>query len=183
MTQLVVPTYLDLLDSQREAALAAVSTLSESQLWQRPAPKEWSVGEILDHNYLLVARTVPLIRAAWWWLQKRGERLRARPYATDAADPYTADFPMWVGFLWTPRYNARKPIPLAQLATNLRELHQLVRHFYADKAEDVLGNVYVYDPLLGWANLIGVLRIGVHHDQLHYRDILQMVAQMQAGRA
>ena len=61
----IIPTYLDLLDNQREAALAAAATLTPTQLWQRPAPKEWSVGEILDHNYLLVARTLPLLKGAW----------------------------------------------------------------------------------------------------------------------
>ncbi len=45
-----VDTYLDLLDSQRETALAAVEGLSDEQIWQRPAPKEWSIGEILSHN-------------------------------------------------------------------------------------------------------------------------------------
>lgn len=174
----IIPTYLDLLDNQREAALAAVATLTPTQLWQRPAPKEWSVGEILDHNYLLVARTLPLLKGAWRWLHKRGERRRARPYAIDAADPYTADFPMWVGFLWTPRYKAQNPIPLTQIATNLRDLHHQVRLFYTGKDEDVLGNIYLYDPLLGWLNMIGALRVGIHHDQLHYRDIFQMVEKL-----
>ncbi len=61
----ILPAYLDLLDSQREAAFAALNGLSESQIWQRPAPKEWSIGEILDHNYLLIASFLPLVRWTW----------------------------------------------------------------------------------------------------------------------
>jgi hypothetical protein len=175
----VIPTYLDLLDSQRETALAAVAGLTPAQLWQRPAPNEWSIGEILNHNHRLITSTMPLVKWSWRWLHKRGERRRHVPYQTTTVDPYDAQFPMWLGFLWKPRYTPRNPVPLAQLATELRDLHQQVRDFYTGKDEDVLGNVFLYDPLLGWLNLITTLRVGVYHDQLHYRDILAMAAQWQ----
>jgi len=45
----VLSQYLVLMDSQRESAFATLEGLTDSQLWQRPAPKEWSIGEILDH--------------------------------------------------------------------------------------------------------------------------------------
>lgn len=63
--QTVVPAYLNLLDRQREAAFAALKGLNDAQIWQRPAPKEWSTGEILDHNYLLIASFLPLVRWTW----------------------------------------------------------------------------------------------------------------------
>ena len=63
-TRKVFDVYLDLLDSQREAALAAVSGLAEEKLWQHPAPRERSIGEILNHNYLLIASTMPYVRLA-----------------------------------------------------------------------------------------------------------------------
>jgi hypothetical protein len=47
----VVLQYLDLLDAQREIAFTALDGLTDLQLWQRPASKEWSISEILDHNY------------------------------------------------------------------------------------------------------------------------------------
>lgn len=174
----IIPTYLDLLDSQREAALTAVATLTPAQLWQRPAPQEWSIGEILNHNHRLIASIMPLVKWSWRWLHKRGERRRHRPYATTTTDPYDEKFPMWVGFLWKPRYTPQNPVSFEQLATELRDLHQQVREFYTGKAEDVLGNVFLYDPLLGWLNMIGALRVGIYHDQLHYRDIFQMVAKL-----
>ena len=46
----VVQQYLNLLDSQREAAFADLDGLTEAQVWQRPGPKEWCLGEIIDHN-------------------------------------------------------------------------------------------------------------------------------------
>jgi hypothetical protein len=174
-TERVIPTYLELLDHQRETALTAVSRLTPAQLWQRPAPKEWCIGEILDHNYLLIARTMPYVRWAWRWFHGRGEHRRHQPYQSNIADPYDATFPMWVGFLWTPRHTPRKPVPYDTLASELRTLHQEVRAFYTGKDEDVLGNVFVYDPYFGWLNLLVTLRIGIHHDQLHYRDVLAMV--------
>jgi hypothetical protein len=79
--------------------------------------------------------------------------------------------------MWTPRFNARKPVPLETLGSELRTLHAEVRHFYEGKDEDVLGNLYLYDPLFGWCNLIVTLRIGIYHDQLHYDDVIRQAAQ------
>jgi hypothetical protein len=78
-----------------------------------------------------------------------------------------------VGFLWTPRYNTRKPVSLEQLRSELRTLHADVRNFYEGKDENILGNLYLYDPLFGWCNLIVTLRIGIYHDQLHYDDVIR----------
>jgi hypothetical protein len=174
-TGTIVGAYLDLLDAQRETALAVLDGLPGSALWQRPAPKEWSIGEILNHNYLLVASTMPYIRLAWRLLRRYGERRRTRPYQIDTPDVYRDEkFPMWVGFLWTPRHNPRRPVPLEQMQAELRDLHRQVRDFYTGKDEAVLGNIYLYDPLLGWFNLIVTLRVGIYHDQLHYEDVVKL---------
>jgi hypothetical protein len=82
-----------------------------------------------------------------------------------------------VGFLWTPRYNTRKPVSFDQLKVELRTLHTNVRKFYEGKDEAVLGNLYLYDPLFGWCNLIVTLRIGIYHDQLHYDDVFKQSLQ------
>lgn len=171
----MVQAHLDLLDAQREAALAAVADLTEAQLWQRPAPRAWSIGEMLHHNYRLMHSAMLYIRPVWqlfgWW----GRRQRHRPYLRDIPDLYRqGNFPMWVGFLWRPRYNARRPLTLAQLQAELRQLHSDIRTFYMDKEEDILGNLYLFDPYFGWLNLITSLRLGIHHDQLHYEDVIAL---------
>jgi hypothetical protein len=177
----VLPTYLDLLDSQRERTFSAMEELTDSQVWQRPAPREWSIGEILDHTYLLIASSYPLIRMIWNLNGWYGRLRRNRSYEVEIDDLYRSPrFPQWVGFLWTPRYNARKPVPFEQLKAELRTLHRNVRQFYAGKDEDLLGNVYLYDPLFGWCNLIVTLRIGIYHDQLHYDDAIRQAAQLRA---
>ena len=81
-----------------------------------------------------------------------------------------------MGFLWTPRHNTRKPISFEQLKSELRTLHANIRQFYEGKDEDVLGNLYLYDPLFGWCNLIITLRICAYHDQLHYDDVIKQAA-------
>lgn len=173
-----VPQYLDLLDSQRESAFAALEGITDSQLWQRPAPKEWSIGEILDHNYLLIASFYPVLQWIWRLAGWYGRLRRGRPYKTEIEDLYRdPKFPQWVGFLWTPRHNNRKPVSFKQLKSELRTLHAGVRRFYEGKDEDVLGNLYLYDPLFGWCNLIVTLRIGVYHDQLHYDDVIKQAGQ------
>jgi hypothetical protein len=175
----IVQQYLDLLDSQRESAFAALDGLTEAQIWQRPAPKEWCLGEILDHNYLLIGTTFPYVKAAWKAQQRRAEKHRDRSYATEIEDPYhKPTFPMWVGFLWKPRYTPKNPVPLEKLKEENRTLHRDVRAFYSGKEQCLLGNSFVYDPLFGSINLIVTLRIGIYHDQLHFDDVFMMVKAM-----
>lgn len=175
----VVDQYLGLLDEQREAAFAALEGISDSQLWQRPAPKEWSIGEILDHNFLLFASMIPILKWIWKWNAWYARLRRTRPFKTEIMDLYRSPkFPHWVGFLWTPRYNTRKPIPFEMLKEEIRTLHSVTRRFYEDKEEDLLGNLYIYDPWFGWCNLIITLRIGIYHDQLHYEDVIRQAQKL-----
>ena len=174
----VISQYLSLMDSQRESAFAALEEITNAQLWQRPAPKEWSIGEILDHNYLLFASMHPALQWLWKLNGWYGRLQRNRPYKTEIEDLYRSPkFPHWVGFLWTPRHNTRKPVSLEVLQSELRNLHAKVHQFYAGKDEDVLGNLYLYDPVFGWCNLIVTLRIGLYHDQLHYDDVIKRAGQ------
>ncbi len=173
----VVKQYLDLLDSQRGAAFAALDGLTEAQIWQRPAPKEWCIGEILDHNYLLIASTFPYVKWAWKTQKRRAEKRRHQSYQIEIEDPYHKPaFPMWVGFLWKPRYTPKHPVPLEQLKAENRDLHATVRAFYTGKDPALLGNTFVYDPLFGSINLIVTLRIGIYHDRLHFDDVFAMAS-------
>jgi hypothetical protein len=173
-----ISKYLDLLDSQRESVFAVLNGLTDTHLWQRPAPKEWSIGEILDHNYLLFASMYPIVQWIWKLAGWYGRARRNRPYQTEIEDLYRSPkFPHWVGFLWTPRYNTRKPVPLERLKIEIRTLHADIRKFYEGKDENVLGNLYLYDPWFGWCNLIVTLRIGIYHDQLHFDDVLKQARQ------
>lgn len=173
----VICQYLDLMDTQRETAFAALKRITDSQLWQRPAPKEWSIGEILNHNNLLFASMYFAVGWLWKLNNWYGHLRRSRPYETEIEDLYRSPkFPQWVGFLWTPRYNRRKPASLATLKSEIESMHEKIRQFYEKKAQDVLGNLYLYDPVFGWCNLIVTLRIGIYHDQLHYDDVFKQLS-------
>ena len=76
------------------------------------------------------------------------------------------------------RHRPARPVPASQVMAELRGLHGAIREFYAGKPEDVLGHVSVYDPLFGWLMVILALRLGIHHDQLHYDDVLTLAQAM-----
>lgn len=82
----LISEYLDLLDVQHESVLAVLDELTDFQLWQRRAPKERSIGEILDHNYLLFASTYPAVRWIWKLNGWYGRFRRNRPYKTEIED-------------------------------------------------------------------------------------------------
>lgn len=177
----VVNEYLGLLDVQREFAFAALAGLDDSQLWQRPIPREWSIGEILDHNYLLSMSFLPIVKWIWKFGAWYGRLRRSRPYKTEVNDLYRDPrFPNWVGFLWIPRYKKHKPVSLAVLQAETENLHTQIHEFYDNKDEDVLGNLHLYDPIFGWCNLIVTLRICIYHDQLHYDDVIKQAAQLKS---
>lgn len=173
----IVSTYLSLLDSQREAAFAALDGLTESQIWQRPAPKEWCIGEILDHNVRLFESMLPGLHAAWAALGWLGRLRRGRPYPEEIENIYKKPtFPMWTGFLWTPKCNPKRPVPLAALEAGMESVHARTRAFYTGKDPAVLGNIYGYDPAVGVVNLIQALKVGIDHDQLHFDDVVKMAS-------
>ncbi len=184
-THMAAPTiseYLDRLDLQRDAVFSALDGLSDDQIWQRPAPKEWCIGEILSHTARFMNSFLPALRFMWGILGWVGRLRRDRPYAVEIEDVYRRpNFPMWTGFLWAPRHNPQKPIPLAALRAEVEAAHIRLRSFYTGKDPDVLGNIYAYDPAIGVVNLITALKVGLDHDQLHYDDVLTMVASLRAG--
>jgi hypothetical protein len=182
MAATIVPEYLDRLDAQREAVFASLTDLREEQLWQRPAPKEWCIGEILSHTVRFLHSFLPGLRLMWTLFGWYGRLRRNRTYAVEIENVYKRpNFPMWTGFLWTPRHNPKKPVPLAALKAEVESAHSQIRAFYTGKDPDVLGNIYAYDPAIGVVNLITALKVGIDHDQLHYDDVFKMAASLRAG--
>lgn len=88
---------------------------------------------------------------------------------------------MWTGFLWTPRHNTEKPIPLAVLKGEVESVHSRARSFYTGKDADVLGNIHADDPAIGVVNLITGLKVCIDHDQLHQDDVHRIAASLKAG--
>lgn len=169
----IIPKYLKLMDDQRETTFSALEGIGIAQLWQRPAPGEWSIGEILHHNILVMRSMFPLIAFAWWfrWV---GKLFQEKPYRIEIEDPYRKKgYPHWEGFLWTPKFSHKNPVPLNDLLEETRKIHQEVHDFYNPKTESVLGHIYFILPIFGIFNLIQALRIGLYHDQLHYDDVIK----------
>jgi hypothetical protein len=177
--QQIIPQYLDRLDAQREVAYQSLEGLTPEQIWQRPAPGEWSIGEILNHNVLLFRSVSPLIACAWRCFRWTARLWPAWGYRTSRPDPYRrGSLIMRFGFFWNPKYTPDTPVSLGTLKSEQCAIHQRVRDFYTGKPEPALGRVYLFDPLLGFVNLIVSLRIGLYHDQLHYEDVIRMAADL-----
>ena len=183
MTENVIPEYLDLLDVQRRTVFTALDGLSEAQIWQRPAPKEWCAGEILSHTVRFLDSFLPGLRFMWRFFGWFGRLRRERAYAIEIENPYKRpNFPMWTGFLWAPRHTPEKRISLAELKAEVEVVHGRLRSFYTGQDPDVLGNIYAYDPAIGVMNLITGLKVGIYHDQLHYDDLIEMATSLRAER-
>ncbi len=179
----VVTRYLMEMHAQRERTVAALAGLSEAQFWQRPAPDEWCIGEILDHVRAINHSILRLMRITWPLLRPLGRRRRGRPYAVDYDNVYERPgFPMNVGWIWPPRARPDRPLPAARILADLRAVHDDFAAFYTARDPAVLGHVSVWDPVIGWMNLIQVLRVGLYHDELHFADARALArALLEAG--
>jgi hypothetical protein len=183
MSQQIVADYLDLLDGQRLAVLAALDGLREEQIWQRPALKEWCIGEIFSHTLRFFDSFTPPLFFMWkrfeWW----GQRRRHRPYKTEIENVYQRpNFPMWVGFLWKPKNTPENPLLLSELERQLQATHARIREFYTGKDADVLGHINAWDPAIGVVNLITGLKVFIDHDQLHYDDVIALATELKQGQ-
>ncbi len=171
-----VEAYLGLMDAQRRTIFARLAGLDEARLWHHPGPKEWSIGENMDHARVLTQSFRRLLRVSWPVLAPVGWLRRYRPYETEIDDVYERPgFPLNVGWLWPPRYKSERPVPLSTLEQHLEAEHRRVRNFFAGKDEPVLGNIKLYDPAIGWLNFVQMLRVVVYHDAHHFRTIERLL--------
>jgi hypothetical protein len=175
----IVTTYLEMMDLQREQLFADLDGISEESLWQRPAEDEWSIGENLDHLRVINSSTLTLFKITWVMLLPLAKLRYDKPYQTDIDNVYKRPgFPMNTGWFWSPKYTPGKPTSLDDLENNLTNIHKEVKKFFTGKDPDYLGHVSLYDPVMGWLNLIRALRVGLYHDELHVEqieDVLQRI--------
>ena len=73
------------------------------------------------------------------------------------------------------RRTPSRPASLVELERALAEEHDAIALFYTDKPEPLLGHVAIWDPAIGPLNMLQVLRVGVHHDQHHYRAVRSLL--------
>jgi hypothetical protein len=171
-TEDIVSEYLAMMDLQREGLFADLEGLDQDMLWQRQAEDDWSIGENLDHLRVINSRTLSIFKISWVLLFSWAKLRYDKPYQTEIDNFYKRPgFPLNTGWIWSPKYTPSKPTSLAILEENLSAIHQEMRKFYAEKDPDYLGHVSLWDPAMGWLNLIQALRVGLYHDELHVEQI------------
>jgi hypothetical protein len=178
-TENIVQTYLELMDQQREQLFADLEGLNEFEVWQGPGEKEWSIGENLDHLRVINSRTLTLFKVTWMFLLPLAKVRYDQPYQVDIDNVYTRPgFALNTSWIWSPKYTPSKPTSLEVLKENLSKTHLEVRKFFTGKDPDYLGHVSLYDPVMGWLNLIRAMRVGLYHDDLHIEQIRDVISRL-----
>ena len=174
----IIERYLDEMVRQHETVFACLEGLDEDLVWKRPAPREWCIGENLDHARALYSSMLPLFQISWTLLKPVAWLRRERPYPVEIDNVYCRPkFPNQVGALLPSRYSPRNSTSLLLLKEEIARDHQQVILFYRGKPEELLGNTYLFDPAIGWLNLIQALRVGLYHDQMHYAAVQNILKQ------
>jgi hypothetical protein len=168
----VLGEYLDLMDTQRENMFSQLKNISQDQLWHRPQPEEWSIGENIDHLRVIYTSALTFFKFAWFFLYPLAYLRRDETFQAAIDNVYRRPgFPQNVGWIWPPKYTPNRPIPFSELKQGLVGIHRQVRAFYTSKHAGMLGNLPLYDPAIGWINMIQGLRVGIYHDEMHFGEI------------
>lgn len=171
-----VGSYLALLDSQREAIFERLERVPAERIWTRPESGKWSAGEQLDHTRVLNRSFRRMLRIAWPILRPIARLRRGRAYDVTIDNVYLRpNMPTKVGVLWPPHHSRERPAPLAALREALGAEHLRIRHWFEGQDEHLLGNAYVWDPPIGWLNLIQGLRVIAYHDEHHYTAVRRIL--------
>lgn len=86
--------------------------------------------------------------------------------------------PLNVGWMWAPQVSPDRPVPLDELETRVRSEHAAIGDLYRTYDEGYLGHIRIWDPAIGRMNLVQALRVGVYHDEHHYRIIRRQLAEV-----
>jgi hypothetical protein len=180
MQNKIVAEYLELLDYQREVIFTEIKGVENDLLWLRPAEKEWSMGENIDHGRVLLRSFLRLLRFIWPVFSFYARLKRRRSYNVTIDDVYERPgFPLNVGWIWPSKFITDNPVSLENLYEFYFKEHLAIRKFYENKQEDILGNLNVYDPAIGWINLIQVLCVAAYHDEHHFRQVRKQYAEIE----
>jgi hypothetical protein len=174
--QAAVARILEQMDKQRVELFSVLEVITGEQLWFRPSPGAWSIGENVDHLRTIYASMLPLFQAAWAVLHPLARLRRRMPYRVEIDNVYRRPgFPQKVGWMWPPRYTPTRPVSLDILREGMDAIQARVSAFYRSKDPDLLGHVVLWDPAIGTLNLIQALLVGVYHDEVHIDSIQTML--------
>jgi len=176
-----IVAYLALMARQHETLVACAGEVGAEGLWWQPGPKQWSIGENLDHLRVIYHSMLGMIRGAWAIFAPLARLRRGRPYQVEIDNVYRRPaFPQKVGWIWPPKYTPGHPVLLPVLRANLDNERSRWEAFYTTHDPDLLGNVYLWDPAIGSLNLIQTLRVGTYHDEMHLEQVQETAHRWQA---
>jgi hypothetical protein len=171
-----IKSYLHLMAEQRREVFSRLAALPPSDLFRRPESGAWSIGENLIHATLAARSFLGFFRLLWPVAGLIGRLRRERPFDPTIDDVYARPgFPLWVGWIWTPRYREDMPPALRQLEEEMQSVHAGLERFFRTKDEAVLGNAPLYDPAIGLGNFIQGLRVSIYHDSHHFASVRAIV--------
>lgn len=156
----------------REALLAEVGGLSETQLAFQPAPGKWSTGEILDHLCLAersIARVVSKILQ-----QAAGRGLIGEPGSMESP-PHRIDLATYNQSAAAPESVRPSPEqPLDRLLSGLQESRERLLEVTSRADGRVVGNVTIRHFQLGDLHFYQWLALEGAHEAKHLAQIRQI---------
>ena len=152
--------------AQRRPIYAALEPLALDSLWRRPQSGKWSLGETLQHLTKMMRLFRWAVAVALFFERPFARARRSRSYPTHSRDLFTGRA-LRAPFLIRPSTPVR-PLSRVEVVSLLeKETEQLAR-MLENEEEGVLGHVWMWDPVMGWQNLLQVVDLLAIHESHHF---------------
>ncbi|TSB45543.1 DinB family protein [Alkalicoccobacillus porphyridii] len=163
--------YFNQLSDQRETFLSSVV---EKDVWQRPLPEKWSIGETMYHLLLLLKR-FRQINVGYLHLAKPLAHLnRQKSFKTESENIYehyqqhhsrAMKAPPFI----KPPSKLQEKITYKDMITELNVETRKLKSMLSNIDENIAGHIRYPDPPAHYPNLIQAIHLLVIHEQHHFK--------------
>ncbi len=192
---------LDALRSARKQSLAMVADLSQHEFDERPYPRKWSIGEVLDHLLLFdrflmqdIARLINATRSGQPTVIRHSfSEVNVAPGFFPKALLPMVEIPFTLSSLFVPIClrdtlarsrliriqhpdiaDPRRGRPADELRQELRSSLETIEQLLLDNSDIDFRKLHVQHPLLGDNNVMQLLSFMASHEQRHQGQIADL---------
>ncbi|MRG85969.1 DinB family protein [Salinibacillus xinjiangensis] len=176
MKSLSIQHHFSTLERQRQMLFPQLNTLSNEQLWSRPAKEKWGVGESIYHLYLMMKLVKHAATLTIPSMKLYSRFVKDKPFPRETYDIYQEykekkKKGMKAPFVLNPPQRIRYRLDFKELHQLLMKETEKVKSKVERIDEDIAGHIVFFDPVAHYPNLIQVIHLLAIHEQHHFSII------------
>lgn len=168
--------HFETLEQQRHMLFPVLESLSFNQLWERPKPNKWSIGEAMYHLYLITRMLRVAAQITIPSMKLFAQMRRNKPFETETYDIYKEyqqknKRGMKAPFILDPPKKIHRSLNFSELINLLHVETNNIARMVENIDEDIAGHIIFFDPIAHHPNLIQAVQLLAIHEAHHFRII------------